>query len=915
MDIIKKVACSFLYLFISYTSFTQAQVFGVSYYMEYDTSECRYDCSVIVIEGSATFIPFRTQFNSQYTLVVPTGTTIAIEETYLPLQDNQYYLGTVPSDWTIGASAFNVLDLGIDYHPVSPNLGIASQYNDINEGDTLKIFSFSVTGNSECGTGVRFFENGLDQNVNGGDYSCGFTIGGPWEDYTGIEPIVYPPSPTIPMPSIDNTNGISIDLSLGNPASCQSAYSTSWTGPNNYMSGSEDVIINPAGPVDYGLFKVVVEDDIECKDSLEIIVSEPDDSVVDGLTLGNIIYTSTFEHIAIHTNIEGDDNKNSTITIEYRLTGTEDYLLGAIAMRASPEMIVGESALGMNFHAGSAMHLLPNSSYDLRLTIADADGGSQVIEETVSTKKFPSANDSEQIKYVVPGNGEGDGSIANPYKGLQTAADNLQPGDILEVGDGVYGEFSLTTSGTESEPIVIRATNLHGAVVNGNNTVSGVVTLGTASDSLQHIILDGFEIKNGAWGIDAQNTQYIAVRNNKINDVDFGFYNRRENGWEHDQYLNNNEIIGRTLWPQLDGNIPSERGIDIRGNANVISNNSISDFGDGISTDGPASQNSYALDIHNNYITRVVDDIIEVDGTISNTRVYRNKGLNGRMGISVSPTFGGAVYIFRNELYNLETSAFKMNNQTAGLVILNNSIAKSDRGLTSSEGWQNTIFKNNVVLSGHYVFEEFGLVNGSIDDWGNNAYLSIRAGTTAEPWFKWDGVKYNTMADIVNSGLTEINSFETTYSDFVSVVIPANYDTEALISDFNFMPSMNSNLVDVGVLFENIFVNDIEGIMLDVGAIEQGKPSPSYGHDFGIVCERNDMSSRIWNGNISIGWYHPSNWTPCGVPEKITDVTIPGALVKYPFVNSDIFAKNAYVVGNGQLEITNDIIFILTGNQ
>ena len=50
-----------------------------------------------------------------------------------------------------------------------------------------------------------------------------------------------------------------------------------------------------------------------------------------------------------------------------------------------------------------------------------------------------------------------------------------------------------------------------------------------------------------------------------------------------------------------EGKIPSERGIDIRGNRNVVSFNSISDFGDGISTDGAPYKVSYALDIHNNF--------------------------------------------------------------------------------------------------------------------------------------------------------------------------------------------------------------------------------------------------------------------------------------------------------------------------
>ena len=83
-----------------------------------------------------------------------------------------------------------------------------------------------------------------------------------------------------------------------------------------------------------------------------------------------------------------------------------------------------------------------------------------------------------------------------------------------------------------------------------------------------------------------------------------------------------------------------------------------------------------------------MDDLIEIDGAISITRVYKNRGYNGRMGVSVAPVFGGPSYIFRNEFYNLESSAIKMNRKPAGLIIVNNSIASYNRGLTSDSGWQ-----------------------------------------------------------------------------------------------------------------------------------------------------------------------------------------------------------------------------------
>jgi hypothetical protein len=312
-------------------------------------------------------------------------------------------------------------------------------------------------------------------------------------------------------------------------------------------------------------------------------------------------------------------------------------------------------------------------------------------------------------------------------------------------------------------------------------------------------------------------------------------------------------------------------------------------------------------------ITRIVDDIIEVDGTVSNARVYKNKGFNGRSGVSLAPIYGGPAYVFRNEFYNLENSAFKMNNQSAGLVILNNSIAKANRGMTSSAGWQNTIFKNNALLSGHYVMEEFGLVATSNDDWDYNAYYSLRSGTAAGPWFKFDNIKYNNIDLLIQSGVTEANTIETSYADFNNVVIPSSYGVEALFSEVDFGLASGSLLIGGSTYFDNIFLNDVIGD-LDIGALEYEQPTPTYGHEFDIVCERVDLTARLWNGEVHNGWFHPSNWTPCGVPEKISDVTIPGLLDSYPILNTDASINNLSIHGSGRLDIIDEAILTLKGN-
>ncbi len=608
------------------------------------------------------------------------------------------------------------------------------------------------------------------------------------------------------------------------------------------------------------------------------------------ITSFQIKLNATFEHISVHIDIAGDVNLNSELTIQYRLKGTTNFLPGADAMRAHPAMIVDGNPLNKNFHAGSVLFLQPNSKYELKLSLDDIDGGSAVIDTTIRTNIYPVSYIDGNILYVAPGNGGGAGSQANPYLGIQTAVDMAQPGDIINVTPGTYSSFSIETDGIVNQPITIQSEVLHEAIIDGGGIGSGIVTIGNFNDSTQHVILDGFEITNGAWGVDAQNTQHLTVRNNKINNVEYGIVNRRENGWEHNQWIDNNWIIGTTVWP-LTG-IPGERGIDIRGNNNVVSHNTISDFGDGVSTDGAAYETSYSLDIYNNNITRVVDDLIEVDGMISNTRIYNNQCYNGRAGVSVAPVFGGPVYIFRNVFYNLEFSGIKMNRSPAGLYVVNNTIVSDLNGLSSPAGWQNTFLKNNAIVCSRYCFEEYGLVVGSIDDWNNNGYKSTRAGTAGEPWFKWNNIKYNNVSDLANNTTIETDGLAIEFSDFENVFIPTPFTTEVDPSATNIHPSSGSTLQNAGLPINNLDLPYVFDGNPDVGAIEDGTNAPNYGHDFSSVCSYSDLSAMTWMGAEGEGWFTPENWSPCGVPNKLSNVIIATGSPNYPVINSAVKIKS-----------------------
>jgi hypothetical protein len=86
------------------TQNVQAQVTSVNYQLKYDADSCKYFACIIINAGSASTVARRTQTNSQYTIVVPTGTSISVNRSYFPLRNNQTYTGTEPAPWNITTS-------------------------------------------------------------------------------------------------------------------------------------------------------------------------------------------------------------------------------------------------------------------------------------------------------------------------------------------------------------------------------------------------------------------------------------------------------------------------------------------------------------------------------------------------------------------------------------------------------------------------------------------------------------------------------------------------------------------------------------------------------------------------------------------------------------------------------------------
>ena len=553
----------------------------------------------------------------------------------------------------------------------------------------------------------------------------------------------------------------------------------------------------------------------------------------DAVIPGAVRVDATYEHLGVVWWITGDDDRDSTFQLEFRQQGDSSWEPAAPSMRAYPSLVVNGSPLNRNYHAASAMFLHPGTAYDLRLTLEDPDGGGDVRIEAGTTRAGLPVEYTGRRRYVVPGNSGGDGSQGSPFQGLQTAADAAAPGDVFEVAAGVYSPFQVLTSGTAGQPIVFEGPAVFSsaaggaAVVDGAGTDRGIVTLGEYDQPLSHVVIEGLVLDNGRWGVDAQHTTDIVIRFNAIRDVDDGIINRRGDALEGNQTVCDNSIEGRTPWPGA--GIPGERGIDLKGSGNVVCNNRVRNFGDCVSVQ-PSTGDSFGNDVHGNDASFCVDDGIEVDYNMANTRVWRNRVMNARMGVSVQPTRGGPTYILRNELFNLESVPIKMHNQTTGFLVIHNTGAKHGDGHGDNGAmWRYATFRNNLFLGTRYAFEFTTVPDVGWRDFDYNAWgTTLAVGGPGAPWFKWDNVRYTNLPALQGIGV-ELHGVEASFSDLVDATLPAAWNQPATPGSRDLRLAPGVPAIDSGVDLPNL--NDaftLDGPP-DMGAFELDQPLPHYG--------------------------------------------------------------------------------------
>lgn len=540
------------------------------------------------------------------------------------------------------------------------------------------------------------------------------------------------------------------------------------------------------------------------------------------LLIGNISFAQTtpgaFESyatrhsIGIEWNISNDNNHNASALVAYRVLGSNTWL------EAQPLFRVDFEAYDML--AGSIMFLYPDTEYEVRLTLSDADGvagGNPLVRtEQIRTQKVPQFPTSGNTYHVIPGSTGGDGSVGNPFQGIVAAQAVAQAGDtfLLHAGDyGTAGQTNFTQGGTADNHIVWRAAGDGDVIFNQVRIEADYIWL--------HELRFIYDDKNGYYGLRTSPPapEGIVLTYNYFENCHYCiFLNDGGENW----YITDNTIIGNN-----DLNAGSEfsgEGIELQHTSgHTVAYNKISFVADGI------SYPHRNVDIFANEIFDTTDDGIEGDYGHANVRIWGNRISNAyNNGISFQPMDGAPWYVLYNQVAAPGEDALKLRSRTDRVLLAHNTLVAWSGPVSSGSDLLRNFKSNNnlwVSVQDRYVWENGvdGSNNWKTDldydgfDWGAYPYA-----------FKWGN----------NVRLEDIGEFQALTGQEMNAV---RIDHNTCFNSFN-VPSpppapvpfqhltldANCAAVDAGLPLANINEGFL-GSAPDMGAYELGQNMPHYG--------------------------------------------------------------------------------------
>jgi hypothetical protein len=511
---------------------------------------------------------------------------------------------------------------------------------------------------------------------------------------------------------------------------------------------------------------------------------------------------STIYSIGIEWDIAGDTNHSAGATVAYRVAGTQSW--------AAAMPLVRVDYNGANMLAGSLLFLAPGTTYDVSVALADPDGGAEARIFTATTRKLPVLPTDGRTLHVTTGSGGGDGSSANPFRGIAAAQAAAGPGDLLLLHGGSYGgRVRFDRPGTESSYIAWKAYGDGEVLMNGIDIAAS------------HIWLEGITVRNQAYATFSVGApDDVVVRRCSFFNNHYSVYLQQGGtNW----YIADNTIVGDTPYAteSFDG-----EGIELNQSAgHTVAHNSITNVADGI---------SYPLrnvDILGNDIFDTSDDGIEADYGYANVRIWGNRIHNAvHNGISFQPQNGGPWYIVRNQIVLNVESAFKFRT-TDRFVLLHNTIVNwgtawpGDAMMCCNEGHLlRSVSRNNLWIS-----VQGGQIWGfdaATSDWRTDLDYDGFDWVVASNPFAYNGITYPDLPSFAAASGLERSGIRVSKSCFEQFNVPMAPPSPVPPQTMTLVAGCNA--VDAGSPLPGI--NDgFAGAAPDLGAFETGLPLPVFG--------------------------------------------------------------------------------------
>ena len=399
----------------------------------------------------------------------------------------------------------------------------------------------------------------------------------------------------------------------------------------------------------------------------------------------------TIIHLAVEWAIQGDDNLNATCSVSFRESGKEQWREGLPLRRvpAGKGQTVETPVSWSNKFSGSLFDLKPDTEYEISLKLQDPDGESFEKMARARTRPVPRAAPDAPVKKVDPV------SLAAELKAAQ-------PGDILLLAAGQYGQVVVAQDGAPRKPIVLRSEAPHQASFDSISMIKR-----------KHVYIEGVSIKNSQKGepiagVNMTFAEDCVVRRCKIEAICGVLAQKSKNN-----YIADNVLQGAYPWEDpLMGAAgkTSGNGVKFDGPGNVVCFNTVTGYRDCLSH---IDNDLVCDDMYNNDVSQGLDDGIEADYARGNCRILRNRLTNCFIGLSSQPGLGGPTYFIRNVMYNITYMPFKLYRFSQGDVCLHNTVVKVGDGMSSKDDrpFDHAYFRNNLFIGG-----------AGKAKWGNQGY-------------------------------------------------------------------------------------------------------------------------------------------------------------------------------------------------